>query len=107
MSDIQIVKQVEGSRGRYVATVSGHEGEAELVFTVRSPQLISADHTGSPDTLRGTGAAAALVRYLIDDARANGFRIIPRCPYVRAQYQRHPEWQDVMTLPPGHTPDDA
>lgn len=105
MADIAITKTIDGDHGRFVATVTGHEGEAELVFRVRSPQLISADHTGSPDSLRGTGAAAALVRSLVEDARANGYRIIPRCPYVRAQYQRHPEWQDVMTLAPGQTPE--
>jgi predicted GNAT family acetyltransferase len=25
----------------------------------------------------------------------NGFKIIPICPYVQAQYKRHPEWTDI------------
>ncbi len=54
--------------------------------------------------MRGTGAAAALVDFMIADARRSGFRIIPICPYVRAQYKRHPEWQDVMTVAPGVDP---
>jgi len=28
---------------------------------------------------------------MIGDARANGFKIVPICPYVLAQYQKHPE----------------
>ena len=28
--------------------------------------------------------------------RAEGFKVIPVCPYVLAQYKRHPEWADVM-----------
>ena len=41
---------------------------------------------------------------MIADARSHGFRIIPLCPYVRAQYRRHPEWADVMTVAPGEEP---
>ena len=41
-------KRIDGRTGRYVARIDGVEGEAELVFTVRSPTLISADHTEAP-----------------------------------------------------------
>ncbi len=97
---IHIDKQVNGTAGRYVAKIDGIEGEAEITFTVRGPTLISADHTGAPDSMRGTGAAAKLVEYMIADARSANFKIIPICPYVRAQYKKHPEWRDVMTVAP-------
>lgn len=105
MADITITKEDDGHRGRYVARVSGIDAEAELTFTHRGDGLISADHTGAPESLRGTGAAAALVDHLIAEARAVPFRIIPYCPYVRARYLKHPEWQDVMTVAPGVVPD--
>lgn len=104
MSEITIVKEDDGRHGRYVATVAGIDAEAELTFTHRGPDLISADHTGAPEALRGTGAAAALADHLIADARASGFKIIPLCPYVRARYIKHPDWQDVMTVGPGEMP---
>ena len=47
--------------------------------------------------MRGTGAAMALVEHMIGDARASGFKIVPVCPYVLAQFRKHPEWSDVMT----------
>jgi predicted GNAT family acetyltransferase len=47
--------------------------------------------------MRGTGVALALVEHMTADARASQFKIIPICPYVRAQYKKHPEWHDVMT----------
>lgn len=104
MADIRIDRQDDGHHGRYVATVAGIDAEAELTFTHRAPNLISADHTGAPESLKGTGVAAALVDRLIADARGQGFRIIPFCPYVRARYARNPDWQDVMTVAPGETP---
>jgi hypothetical protein len=93
---IVIEKQANGSRGRYVAVLDGVEGEAELTFTVRAPDLVSADHTGTAPNMRGMGVAAALVERLVADARAEGFRIVPRCSYVRAQFEKHPEWSDLL-----------
>ncbi|MHA6687530.1 GNAT family N-acetyltransferase [Mesorhizobium sp. A556] len=51
--------------------------------------------------MRGTGVAPALVNYMIEDVRKSGLKIIPICPYVRAQYRKHPDWADVMTVAPG------
>lgn len=104
MIDVTITREDDGRHGRYVARAAGIDGEAELTFTHRGPGLVSADHTGAPESMRGTGAAAALVDFLIADARNGGFRIIPLCSYVRARYEKHPDWQDVMTVRLGETP---
>lgn len=105
MTEISITREEgEGRHGRYVARIDGIDAEAEITFTRRGEDLISADHTGAPEALRGTGAAAALVLHMVEDARARGFRIIPICPYVQAQYARHPEWADVFTVKPGEKP---
>ena len=41
MADIQVTREDEGSRGRYVARVAGREGEAELTYVVTSPTVVS------------------------------------------------------------------
>ncbi len=97
--NIKIEREDGDGKGRYVARIDGIEGEAEITFTRRGAKLISADHTGAPETMKGTSAAMALVEYMIADARREGFKIIPICPYVKAQYRKHPEWADVMTTP--------
>jgi uncharacterized protein len=94
---ISIETRVAGTSGRYVGRIDGVDGEAELIFTVRGPSLISADHTEAPANMRGTGVAMALVEHMIGDARASGFKIVPICPYVLAQFRKHPEWSDVIT----------
>lgn len=70
--------------------------EAELTFSRSSPTLVIADHTFAPDSMRGMGVAHAHVERLVADARTEGFKIFPLCSYVKAQYQRHAEWADVM-----------
>lgn len=95
MSD-DIRKELDGSKGRYVLTENG--AEAELTFSVASPSLVIADHTEVPDALRGTGAGLRLVERLVADAKSEGFKIIPLCPFVNAQRARHPDWADAFSV---------
>lgn len=96
MSEITIRFEDQGTKARYVAQVAGHAEEAELTVTKTSDAMWIADHTGVPDSLRGTGVGKALVEHLVADSRAGGRRILPLCPFVRAQAARHPEWKDVF-----------
>lgn len=95
MAEFEIVKEDSETRGRYVTTIDGFEAELTYSKMGDSGNVI-ADHTGVPEELGGRGVGSALVRRLIEDARSNGFKIVPLCPFVKAQYQRHPEWSDVM-----------
>ena len=99
-----ITKEEDGRHGRYVARIDGIAAEGEITFTHRGDGVISADHTGVPDEMGGKGVAKALLDFMLDDARENGFRIVPICPFVRKQYQRHPEWSDLFTTKPGEDP---
>ena len=96
MTDFVIEKEVGGSKGRYVIRKNGEE--AEVTFSITTPQLVIADHTGVPDSFRGTGAGLALVAHMVADARANGFKIMPLCPFVNATRKKHPEWADVFAV---------
>jgi predicted GNAT family acetyltransferase len=91
MADLKITYSETASKGRYVATQDGVEGEGELTTSKASPTLIIADHTFVPDGMRGLGVARALVERLIADTRAQGQRILPLCPFVRAHAQKHRE----------------
>ncbi|PSH64542.1 GNAT family N-acetyltransferase [Phyllobacterium sophorae] len=91
---IKIDKQETEKGGRYVTVVSGQE--AEMTFSRASPHLIIVDHTAVPDALRGQGVGQALALHAVEDARAGGWKIIPLCPFMRAQSLRHAEWADVI-----------
>ncbi len=93
---MKITRHDEASRGRYEARVDGHDEAAELTFSKLNETTIIADHTGVPESLRGQGVGQALVERLVADARETGVKIVPLCPFVRAQYSRHPAWSDVM-----------
>ncbi len=88
MSEVE--REDHGSKRRYV--IRRPEGEAELTLSVLTPQRVIADHTLVPDALRGQGLAEELLQALLADARAQGFTIVPLCPFVASQARRHPEW---------------
>lgn len=92
----EVQREVEGSRGRYVVRRDGHE--AELTYSIASPRLIIADHTGVPDAFRGQGVGNALVERLVADARADGVKIVPLCPFVNRWRARHADWADVFSV---------
>jgi len=95
VAGVTITREQSDGRGRYVGHAQGIAEVAELVFTRPQPAVLIAVHTGVPESMRGTGAGKALVERLVADARAEGFRIRARCPFVKAQFERHPEWADV------------
>lgn len=96
MSEDSITKEVSGSKGRYLLTTEGIE--AELGFSVLSASTIIADHTHVPDALRGTGAGRKLATFMVEDARASGFKIVPLCPFVNAERRKHPDWADAFNI---------
>jgi uncharacterized protein len=89
-----VTREHGATKGRFVIRRDGEE--AELTYSVTTPTLIIADHTGVPDSFRGTGAGLALVQALVDAARKDGFKVVALCPFVRAQAQKHPDWSDVF-----------
>jgi len=91
-----ITLEQDGTKGRYIAVVDGIKEPAELTFSIVNEHLVIADHTGVPDTMRGLGVGKHLVERLVSDARRKQVKIIPLCPYVKAQYQKHPEWADAF-----------
>ena len=97
MTDHQIQREVrsDGSKGRYVIHLGA--AEAEMTYSVLSPILVIADHTSVPETFRGTGAGLAMLAQFVADARTEGFKIMPLCPFVNATRKKHPEWADVFT----------
>jgi len=74
------------------------QGAAILTYRNRGDDL-DLMHTEVPRALEGRGYAAALATAALDQARREGIRIIPSCPYVKAFLQRHPEYADLVARP--------
>lgn len=82
-----------------------NEGEIQLFSEDRkagkmdisiSGSLLTVYHTEVDEAYNGKGFAKILLDRLVGYARENNMKIVPLCPYVHAQFKRHPEeFQDV------------
>lgn len=57
-------------------------------------------HTEVAPEAEGKGLAKELLNAMVAYARANNMKVVPLCPYVHAQFKRHPqEYEDVWKKP--------
>jgi predicted GNAT family acetyltransferase len=53
-------------------------------------------HTETTVALRGRGIASRLVHDVLEDIRARGLKMVPRCAFVCAYIGKHPEYRDLV-----------
>ncbi|MDB5663545.1 GNAT family N-acetyltransferase [Cypionkella sp.] len=92
----EVLREHGATKGRYYIRQNGEE--AEMTYSITTPTLLIADHTAVPDSFRGTGAGLAMLTQFVTDARAEGFKIMPLCPFVNATRKKHPEWADAFSV---------
>jgi hypothetical protein len=95
MSDTYVHHETGETRGRFVIDL-GDGSEAELTYSKAGTSRWIADHTGVPKAHEGQGIGSRLVRALIAAARAEGVKIVPLCPYVKAWAGKHPDESDIF-----------
>jgi predicted GNAT family acetyltransferase len=95
---VTVEREDNGTRGRYRAALAPGV-EAEMTYHRLGDGVMSIDHTGVPPQFEGRGIALQLVKAAIEDARREGFKIIPRCSYVALQFRRHKDWADLLARP--------
>ena len=79
---------------RYEATLDGvpmavaryERVGGQIVFT----------HTIVAEAAEGRGVGAKLVKFALDQARAEGLAVTPLCPFVQSYLRRHPEYQELV-----------
>ena len=66
---------------------------------MRDGKRLALVHTEVPRAVESRGLGAQLVKAALDDAMAQGLRIVPMCAFVRAYLARHPEYVTLVAKP--------
>ena len=69
---------------------------AGFVTYRRHPDYIVFVHTEIFDKWEGHGLGSKLARAALDWARAEGLRVVPRCPFIAAYIKGHAEYADLI-----------
>ena len=85
----------ENGRGRWHVTPEGSDEAAEMTFSRTNDTLIMIDHTFVPPAARGQGIGEKLAERAYADAKEKGWKIIPVCPFFKAEAERH-GWGDIL-----------
>jgi predicted GNAT family acetyltransferase len=70
--------------------------DAAVAYYSLAPGVITLTHTEVPAALRGQGIASRLMRAVLETARAQSLKVVPRCSFVAAFMGRHPEFNDLL-----------
>jgi len=80
---------------RYEAIVGGRLAGYAVYRPL--PGALAFTHTDVFPEWEGRGIGGRLARAGLDDARARGLQVVPRCPFIGAWIRRHPEYEDLLS----------
>jgi predicted GNAT family acetyltransferase len=92
-TDITPVIQHDTSKQCFFLFVDGQR--CVLDYTLQD-HFMTITHTGVPDALGGRGLAAQLTKFALEHARAQHWKVIPRCSYAAVYIQRHAEYATLV-----------
>lgn len=90
-----IEHQESDSRGAFFIQQDGRR-LAEMTYSRTNATLIVIDHTEVDASLGGQGVGRQLLDALVQWARATGTKVIPLCPFAKAQFEKTPAIRDVL-----------
>lgn len=85
----------KGAKSFYVGD-SEEKPLAEMTFVTSGKRNIIIDHTNVSEEISGQGVGKLLLKELVDWARKEDKKIIPRCPFVKAQMEKNKEYHDMI-----------
>jgi uncharacterized protein len=89
--------QHDPGRHRFFVEVSG--GTAELRYRPIDERTVVLVHTEVPEAAGGHGIGGNLASAAFVWARQNGVKVVITCPFVRKWLERHPDEQDLLSVP--------
>jgi len=78
---------------RFELAVDGHI--AATYYNI-SDGVITFIHTEVPAELGGKGIGSKLIKGALDQVQADGLKVIPQCPFVKAFIEKHPDYQELL-----------
>lgn len=91
---MQVEREGNNKKARFYIQIDNKKA-AVLEYVYAGADKIILEHTGVDDQYAGQGLGKALVLEAVEYARRNGQKIIPLCPFAKAEFIKNNEYRDV------------
>lgn len=85
----------DGRKGAFYVREDNHL-LAEMTYLWSGDRRIIIDHTEVDSAFKGRGVGQQLLAEVIAFAREQKIRIMPLCPFAKAQLDKNPAYSDVL-----------
>ena len=58
--------------------------------------ILTIIRTEVTEVLKGQGAGQQLIKHIVEFSRANNIKIIVQCPFALKQFEKNPDYSDVL-----------
>jgi predicted GNAT family acetyltransferase len=82
-------------RGMFYVQVDG-EILARMTYVQSDPGTMIIEHTEVDEELRHENVGYQMVHTAVQYARNHQQKIVPQCPFVKAVFDKKPEYKDVL-----------
>jgi len=72
------------------------EGKIAFITYRRSGDVVTLLHADVPHELAGRGVGSALTKGTLELLRAQGHKVVPRCPFIVTYIKRHAQYADLL-----------
>jgi predicted GNAT family acetyltransferase len=99
-------QQADGGSARFALADNPAQTRYELVVDGqlaawaeyrREGKVLRFTHTQVQEAWEGQGLASRLAAFALEDARRQGLRVVPQCPFMAGYVERHPEYADLLS----------
>jgi predicted GNAT family acetyltransferase len=91
----KIQHEFDGKKGSFFIEVN-KKRFAEMVYVMVGPKKLIIEHTEVDESLKKQGIGQLLLEKLVEFARNEDIKVIPLCPFAKAQFKKREDLRDVL-----------
>ena len=90
------VKQIDDKKNGAFIVLDGDKKAGEMAYVWAGAEKIIIDHTEVDEAYGGQGVGKQAFLALVDWTRKENIKVIPLCPFSKAQLEKNPDLKDVL-----------
>ncbi len=91
------IKQIDDIKNGAFQLLDNDTKAGEMTYVWAGENKIIIDHTEVNEAYAGQGIGKKVLAEIVDWARKEAIKIIPLCPFAKAQFEKNTEIRDVLS----------